>query len=144
VRTTIEDELGQRSIRGGCGIAQDRDSAERETLETPQFSGGMFQTVLGNLQGVYTWECDHVPSEEEIREGMCVRVIRDCSTLGRRDRCTELTEWRGGWTREGIGLFTTDVRSTSSGNRTRHLGRATVMVRTPKNTGSRTWNGIAC
>ena len=150
VRTTIEDELGQRSIRGGCGRAQDWDSAERETLETletletPQFSGEMFQTVLGNLQGVYTWECDHFPSEEEIREGMCVRVIRDCSKFRKRDRCTELTEWRGGWTREGIGIFTTDVRSTSSGNRTRHLGRATVMVRTPKNTGSRTWNGIAC
>jgi hypothetical protein len=144
VRTIIEAELGQQSIRGSCGVAQDRDSVERETVEAPQFNGEMFQTVLGNLQGVYTWECDHFPSEEEIRESMCVRVIRDCSKLRKRDRCTELTEWRGGWTREGIGIFTTEVYSTSIGNRTRHLGRASVMVRTPKNTGSRTWNGIAC
>ena len=144
VHTKMEEGVRQRSVRDPRGVLQDPDSAEWETLESPHLSGEMFRTVLGHLQGVYTWECDHFPSEEEIREGMCVRVVRDCSRFGRRDRCTELSGWHGGWTREGIGIFTTDVRSTSLGNRTRRLGRATVMVRTPRNSGSRTWNGIVC
>jgi hypothetical protein len=144
MHTNTEDDLGRPSVHGGHDVPQTIDTAERERIEPPQFSGEMFQTVLGHLKGVYTWECDHFPSEEEVREGMCVRVIRDCSRFRRRDRCTELTEWHGGWTREGIGIFTTDVRSSSFDNRTQHLGRATVMVRTPRNSGSRTWNGIAC
>ena len=120
------------------------EGAEKTLVSSSELSGEMFQTVLGHVQGVYTWDCDHFPSEEEIREGMCVRVIRDCSRLRTRHRGTELTGWHGGWTHEGIGIFTTDVRSSSSGHRTRRLGRATVLVRTPENSGSKTWNGIAC
>ena len=104
----------------------------------------MFQTVLGSLRGVYTWECDHVPSEEEVREGMCVRVTHDCKKFRARDRCTQISEWHGGFTREGVGVFATDIWSTSQGSRTRHVGSASVIVRTPSDTGSRTWNGVAC
>jgi hypothetical protein len=129
MHTSLEDNFGD---------------TEWGALKADRLSGEMFQTVLGHLQGVYTWECDHFPSEDEILEGMCVRVARDCARFRKRDRCTELTGWHGGWTREGIGIFTTDVRSRSFDNRTRHLGRATVMVRTPRNSGSKTWNGIAC
>ena len=132
-----ESDSGASVTHVVCSRTQTQLNGRRSSRE-------MFRTVLGHLQGVYTWECDHFPSEEEIREGMCVRVVRDCSRLRRRDRCTEVSGWHGGWTREGIGIFTTDVRSTSLGNRTRRLGRATVMVRTPRNSGSRTWNGIAC
>jgi hypothetical protein len=144
MHANLKDHLGNQNIRGGHGEPQGLDSAEWDRLESPRFSGAMFQTVLGHLKGVYTWECDHFPSEDEIREGMCVKVVRDCSRFRKRDRCTELTGWHGGWTREGIGIFNTDVRSSSFDNRTRYLGRATVMVRTPRNSGSRTWNGIAC
>jgi hypothetical protein len=144
MHANLKDHLGNQNIRGGHGEPQGPDSAEWDRLESPRFSGAMFQTVLGHLKGVYTWECDHFPSEDEIREGMCVKVVRDCSRFRKRDRCTELTGWHGGWTREGIGIFNTDVRSSSFDNRTRYLGRATVMVRTPRNSGSRTWNGIAC
>jgi hypothetical protein len=144
VYTNVEDNWGDQCLRGGQGQSLAPDSTEWERIELPRFIGEMLQTVLGHLRGVYTWECDHFPSEEEVREGMCVRVIRDCSRCRKHDRGTELTEWHGGWTREGIGIFATDVRSTSRRNRTRHLGRATVMVRTPQNSGSRTWNGVAC
>lgn len=144
MHTKMDDLVRPLSVGEPRNVLQNPDSAEWETLELPEFGGEMFQTLLGHLQGVYTWECDHFPSEEEVREGMCVRVVRDCSKFRQRDRCTELTGWHGGWTREGIGIFTSDVRSTSSDNRSRYRGRATVMVRTPRNHGSRTWNGIAC
>jgi hypothetical protein len=65
---------------------------EWEAVATPQFDGEMFTTVFGGLRGVYTWECDHLPSEEEVREGMCVRVARDCRRVRTRDRCTQLSE----------------------------------------------------
>jgi hypothetical protein len=120
------------------------DLSEWEDVSTPQFRGEMFQTVFGGLRGVYTWECDHVPSEDEVREGMCVRVVRDCRRLRSRDRCTQLSEWHGGFTPEGVGVFATDIWSTSEERRTRHVGSASVIVRTPSDTGSRTWNGVAC
>jgi hypothetical protein len=122
----------------------DEDPAGWEYVAPAQFSGEMFQTVLGNLRGVYTWECDHVPSEAEVREGMCLRVVRDCQRFRNRDRCTQLSEWRGGFTREGVGVFATDIWSTSREKRTRHVGSASVIVHTPADTGSHTWNGVAC
>ena len=141
--TQVEESL-EKNAEADRGTTERTDWAERTLVPSSEFSGEMFQTVLGHVQGVYTWECDHFPSEEEIREGMCVRVIRDCSRLRTRHRCTELTGWHGGWTPEGIGIFTTDVRSSSSARGTRRVGRATVLVRTPENSGSKTWNGIAC
>lgn len=102
MHTNMEENLGRR-VGPDHGATELTDSAEWEVVASPEFSGEMFQTVLGHLQGVFTWECDHFPSEEEIHEGMCVRVIRDCSRFRKRDRCTELTGWHGGWTSEGIG-----------------------------------------
>ena len=117
---------------------------EWEAVATPQFDGEMFTTVFGGLRGVYTWECDHLPSVEEVREGMCVRVARDCRRVRTRDRCTQLSEWHGGFTPEGIGVFATDIWSTSPGRRTRHVGSASVIVRTPWTTGSRSCTAAAC
>ena len=58
------------------------------------------------------------------------------------------TEWvsecHGGFTPEGIGVFATDIWSTSPGGRTRHVGRASVIVRTPGTTGSRSCTAVAC
>ena len=51
-------------------------STEWEAVATPQFDGEMSTTAFGGLRGVYTWECDHLPSEEEVREA-CVRVVRE-------------------------------------------------------------------
>ena len=144
MRTSLQDDAEQPIERGWGEYPENCDSSARETFDPPQFSGEMFKNVFGNLRGAYTWDCDHVPSEEEIREGMCLRVIRDCKQLPKHDRCTELTAWHGGWTYEGIGIFTTEVWSTSRSKRTRRLGRASVMVRPPVNHGSRTWNGVAC
>ena len=143
MRMSLEDDLGQPGSRKKSECSASSPSSDWEPFESPQFSGEMFPTVFGNLQGVYTWDCDHVPSEEEIREGMFLRVSRDCKQLRKSERCTELTTWHGGWTCEDIGIFTTDVWSTSRSRRTRRLGRASVIVRTPGNSGSRTWNGVA-
>jgi hypothetical protein len=118
-------------------------SVERASLQTRQLRGAMFQTLFGTLNGVYTMEFDHKPSEDDIREALCVRVTRDCRQFRKRGGSTELSAWHGGWTCEGIGIFSTDIWSTSRNKRARHLGRACVSVRTPTNSGSRTWNGVA-
>ena len=122
---------------------RDDQDGRWEAVATPQFSGEMFQTVLGGLRGVYTWECDHIPTEDEVREGMCLRVVRDCRKFRSRDRCTQLSEWHGGFTREGLGVFATDIWSTSPDNRTGYLGSARVIVHTPSSSASHAWNGMA-
>ena len=135
MRRSTMTETGQQLDPHSGEAAGYSSPAEPETFETPHFTGEMFQTVFGHLQGDYVWECDHMPSEEAIREGMCVRVVRDCKQFRKHDCCTELTVWHGGWTREGVGIFTTDLQSTSRRRRTRHLGQARVIVRTPLNHG---------
>ena len=140
----VKNEVDQHTDRSMGEFSADASASQVETPETPQLSGAMSHTVFGSLNGVYTLECDHVPSEEEIREALRRRVIRDCGRSRNRDRHAELTAWHGGWTCEGIGIFSADISSTSTNKRTRHLGRACVNVRTPTNSGSRTWNGVAC
>jgi hypothetical protein len=99
--------------------------------ETRKWSGAMSHTLFGNLNGVYTLDCDDIPSEDEIRDALRIQVMRDCRRSGKRDRDTVLTAWHGGWTREGVGIFSADILRTSRDKRTRHLGRACVNVRTP-------------
>jgi hypothetical protein len=120
------------------------DLAEDSGLESRHWRGAMSHTLFGHLNGVYTLDCDDVPTEGEIRDALRLQVIQDCGRPEARDRRTTLTAWHGGWTREGIGIFCADICATSKNKATRHLGRACVNVRTAKNTGSRTWNGVAC
>jgi hypothetical protein len=140
----VKNEVEQQTDRSRGEFIADASASELESPETPQLGGAMSRTVFGSLNGVYTLECDHVPSEEEIREALRRQVIRDCGRSRKRDRHAVLTAWHGGWTCEGIGIFSADICSTSTNERTRHLGRACVNVRTPTNSGSRTWNGVAC
>ncbi len=116
---------------------------DHSRLGTRKWSGSMSHTLFGNLNGVYRLDCDDIPSEGEIRDALRLRVMCDCGRSGKRDRDTVLTAWHGGWTREGIGIFSADICGTSTDKRTRHLGRACVNVRTPRDSGSRTWNGVA-
>ncbi len=113
-------------------------------LEPLQLGGAMSRTLFGNLNGVYTLECEQVPSEEEIRQALRLRVQRDSRQYRDRGVNADLASWHGGWTCEGIGIFSADIWCSRSGERTRHLGRACVNVQTVKNSGSRMWNGIAC
>ena len=122
---------------------EDDRLVEVATLHTRQLRGAMFQTLFGTLKGVYTFECDHMSSEDDIRDALCARVTRDCRQFQKRGSSTELNAWHGGWTCEGMGIFSADIWSTSCSRRARHLGRACVNVRTPANNGSRTWNGMA-
>jgi len=116
---------------------------DQSRLGTRKWSGAMSHTLFGNLNGVYTLDCDDIPSEDEIWAALHLRAMRDYRRSRKRDRGTVLTAWHGGWTREGMGIFSADIRRTSRGKRTRHLGRACVNVRTPRDSGSRTWNGVA-
>jgi hypothetical protein len=127
----------------GSGLRKENQSSEPSRVESRQWSGAMSHSIFGNFDGVYTLDCDDVPSEGEIREALRRRVTRDCRRSGRRDRGTVLTAWHGGWTREGIGIFSADICGTSGNKHTRYLGKACVYVRTPRNSGSRTWNGAA-
>jgi hypothetical protein len=121
----------------------DNDLVEVASPPTRELRGAMFQTLFGNLNGVYTMECDQMPSEDEIRAAVSDRVTRDCKHFQKRGGSTELNAWHGGWTCEGVGIFSSDIWSTSRNRRSRHLGRACVKVRTPTNSGSRTWSGVA-
>jgi hypothetical protein len=142
--SSARDELRQHVHRSRVERSSISGQLVRKNLDAAQLSGEMFHTVFGNLNGVYTWDCDHVPSEDKIREGLRLRVMHDCRHFRKHDRSTELTEWHGGWTCEGIGIFSADIWSTSWSKRPRHLGRACVKVTTSTNCGSRTWNGVAC
>jgi hypothetical protein len=102
-------------------------------------SGAMAHTFFGKLNGVYTFDCDHMPSESEIRDALHRRIMRDCGQSEGRSPETVLTAWHGGWTREGIGIFCADICGASNNTRARRLGSACVDVRTPRNSGSRTW-----
>jgi hypothetical protein len=144
IAPTVKDGSERLIDRAKGEYSTNARSFEFGALEIPQLSGEMFHTVFGNLNGVYTWECDDVPSEDTIRVELCRRVIRDCQQFRPRDRSTELTSWHGGWTCEGVGLFSADIWSTSWGKRRRHIGRACVKVWTPTHSVSRTWNGVAC
>jgi hypothetical protein len=91
-------------------------TSDHARSETRQWSGAMSHTLFGNLNGVYTLSCDDVPSEGEIREALHLRVVRDCGRPGKQDRDTVLTAWHGGWTREGIGIFSADICGSSRKN----------------------------
>jgi hypothetical protein len=144
IAPAVKDGSEQIIDRANPQYSTNARSFELGPLEIPQLSGEMFHTVFGNLHGVYTWECDEVPPENIIRVGLCRRVIRDCDQLRPRDRSTELTSWHGGWTCEGVGLFSADIWGTTRGKRRRHIGSACVKVWTPTRSVSRTWNGVAC
>jgi hypothetical protein len=141
----VRDGLQQQVDRTRDEYSASARLLELESLEMPPLSGEMFRTVFGNLNGVYTWECDHVPAEDTVRVALHLRVIRDLRHFRERGRNTDLAEWHGGWTREGTGLFAADIWSSSwSTRRRRHLGRACVKVWAPTHSGSQTWNGVAC
>jgi hypothetical protein len=140
----VQDEVEQQPNRSRANAFADAFTSDLDSPETPQLTGAMSHSVFGSLNGVYTLECEYLPSEEEILEALRLRVVRDCGRSRKRDCHTILTAWHGGWTCEGIGIFSAAICSTSTNERTRHLGRACVNVRTPTNSGSRTWNGVAC
>jgi hypothetical protein len=106
--------------------------------------GETFRTVFGSLLGVYTWECQRVPSDDEIQVVMEHRVQTDCARLNHRPKRTRLAGWHGGWTTEGVGIFAADIWGMSRNGPARHLGRLSVIVRTPKDTGLSASQGIAC
>lgn len=140
----VNDEIREIPGNSGVGSSADARPSESNTLESRQLSGAISQTLFGKLNAVYTLECERIPSEEEICRALRLRVNRDCGKLQDHDYNAELTSWHGGWTCEGIGIFSAEISCTRLDKRTRHLGRACVKVRTCMNSGSRTWNGVAC
>ncbi len=143
-RPIVNDKFVHDALPSRDAAIADIRPSEPTTLHSLQLDGAMSRTLFGNLNGVYTLECEQIPSEEEICHALRLRVHRDSGPSRDIDHNTELGAWHGGWTCEGIGIFSADIWSSKSGQRTRHLGRACVKVQTLRNHGSRTWNGIAC
>ena len=131
-------------VKGGVGEITDIRPLEPNTLEQLRMGGAMSRSLFGNLNGMYTLECEQVPSEEEICQALRLRIDHDYGQFREREDKTELAAWHGGWTCEGIGIFSADIWCQRSGQRARHLGRACVKVETHKHSGSRGWSGIAC
>jgi hypothetical protein len=106
--------------------------------------GETFRTVFGSLLGVYTWECDRVPSVGEVHEAMEYRVQEDCAKLSRKPKRTRLAGWHGGWTTEGVGIFAADIWSLPRRGPSRHLGRTSLIVHAPEGRTLSQSQGIAC
>jgi hypothetical protein len=154
----LEDTQSTRQHLEGLNGRRERQSTPRQASLKPwdnwasrlavsdehQLEGETFHTVIGTLKGIYTWECDHVPSEEYVHTAMNLRVQADCRQLRRHPRRTELAGWHGSWTSEGIGIFAADIWGVSRVGSSRRLGGASVVVRTPLDQGSRTWDRMAC
>jgi hypothetical protein len=142
-RASAEADRGTRTAIRACsgeGKPTGNDVAGRED----DVEGETFRTVFGCLLGVYTWECHRVPSDDEIQEVMGQRVQTDCARLHHRPEPARLAGWHGGWTTDGVGIFAADIWGRSGDVPARHLGRLSVIVRTPNDTGVSTSRGIAC
>jgi hypothetical protein len=148
-KTPVAREEGDTPIQAGVGAWS---GAEEPTLVSPtphrtpheeDIEGETFRTVFGSLLGIYTWECDRVPSVDEVQGAMDLRVRTDCAPLHLRSKRTRLAGWHGGWTPEGVGIFAADIWSVPSTGPARHLGRVSVVVRTPLDTGLCLSPGIA-
>jgi hypothetical protein len=115
-----------------------------DPVDDSDLTGETFHTVFGNLLGIYKWEWDRVPSLDEIKEGMNRRVQSDCLRLRGRPRQTRLAGWHGGWTAEGVGIFAADIWGLPRRGPTRHLGHASVVVRTSADHGQSNPGPVAC
>jgi hypothetical protein len=120
------------------------DHVDAHGRREDEIEGETFRTVFGNLLGVYTWECDRVPAIDEVQVAMEHRVQTDCGRLNRRPKDTRLAGWHGGWTTEGLGIFAADIWGVPRKGPGRHLGRVSLVVRTPVDTGMCVSQGIAC
>jgi hypothetical protein len=120
------------------------DRAPVGPLDESGLQGEIFHTVLGGLLGIYSWECDRVPSVGDLRAAMERRVQADCGKLKHRPRRTYLAGWHGGWTPEGVGIFAADIWGLPRRGSCRTVGRANVVVRTPDDRGLCIPQGIAC
>jgi hypothetical protein len=120
------------------------DPAPAVPLDESGLHGELFHTVLGSLLGIYTWECDRVPSVGDLRAAMERRVQVDCGKVRPRPRHTYLAGWHGGWTPEGVGIFAADIWGQPRRGSCRAVGRANVVVRTPDDRGLCVPQGIAC
>jgi hypothetical protein len=113
-------------------------------LDGQDIEGETFRTVFGSLLGVYTWECDRVPSVGEVHEAMEYRVQEDCAKLSHQPKRTRLAGWHGGWTTEGVGIFAADIWGLSRRGPSRHLGRTSLTVHAPEGRASCLAQGVAC
>jgi hypothetical protein len=94
----------------------------------PAFEGDLFRTVTGGLRGVYRLEVGTRPSATQLQAALGRRVERDRQRLRRHAGDTRLTEWFGGWTPEGRGIFEAEIELASRPGRWRHAGRVRVHV----------------
>jgi hypothetical protein len=111
------------------------DHANDRGCQEDEIEGETFRTVFGNLLGVYAWECDWVPAIDEVQVAMEHRVQTDCGRLNHRPKDTRLAGWHGGWTAEGVGIFAADIWGVPRKGPGRHLGRVSLVVRAPVDTG---------
>jgi hypothetical protein len=145
---TYEPEPYRQTARASDGSGppgqSGTDPAGVGRLDGQDIEGETFRTVFGSLLGVYTWECDRVPSVGEVHEAMEYRVQEDCAKLSRQPKRTRLAGWHGGWTTEGVGIFAADIWGLPRRGPSRHLGRTSLIVHAPEGRTSCLSHRVAC
>jgi hypothetical protein len=147
VHTSEPQPFRRTARRPGTGGSPGQSGADRAAAgrsDGQDIEGETFRTVFGSLLGVYTWDCDRVPSMDEVQEAMEHRVQEDCATLNRQPKQTRLAGWHGGWTTEGVGIFAADIWGLPRRGPSRHLGRTSLVVHTPARRTLPRSHGVAC
>jgi hypothetical protein len=98
-----------------------------EALER-SLEGHVYRSLLGGLRGHYAVETDVRPPVAELKRAVTRRFQSDRPGRAPAGEI-RLTDWFGGWTPEGRGIFEAEVERQASG-RWRHVGRVRVVVRT--------------
>jgi hypothetical protein len=137
-------QTAQASDGSGPPGQNGTDPATVGRFDGQAIEGETFRTVFGSLLGVYTWECDRVPSVGEVHEAMEHRVQKDCAKLSRQPKRTRLAGWHGGWTTEGVGIFAADIWGLPRRGPSRHVGRTSLVVHIPEGRTLCQSQGIAC
>ncbi len=109
----------------GQGPADERST---EGLEHG-LDGEVYRTLTGGLRGVYTLAADVRPPVAELQRAVARRFGADRPRLRRPGGEIRLTDWFGGWTPEGRGIFEAEVEQAVAPDRWRRVGRVRVVVR---------------
>jgi hypothetical protein len=119
-------------------------SSSRAPIIDKGLQGEIFHGLFSQIVGLYTWQSCECLSEREIQTGLAERVRADLRRLHYLPKRIRLTDWHGGWTQEGIGIFAAELWSNTRNGRSRHLGRVSVTVKDPKDKVIRRFLHIAC
>jgi hypothetical protein len=103
-------------------------SATGAPVRDEGLQGEIIHGLFTQMVGLYTWQARQPLTEGEIQAGLTERILSDLRRLHYLPRNVQLTDWHGGWTQEGTGIFAAEVWNRAGNGRSRHLGRVSLTV----------------